>query len=42
MLAHIGGLLRFLATAMSFEYLAPIFAGDPVSRTVTNVEKNET
>jgi len=41
MLTHIGGLLRFLATEMSFEYLAPVFVGDSVSCTVTIVEKNE-
>ena len=26
MLTHIGGMLGFLATGMSFEYLAPVFA----------------
>ncbi len=41
MLTHIGGLLGFLATEMSFEYLAPVFVGDTVSCTVTVVEKDE-
>ena len=41
MLTHIGGLLGFLATEMSFEYLAPVFVGDSVSCTVTVVEKDE-
>jgi 3-hydroxybutyryl-CoA dehydratase len=41
MLTHIGGLLGFLATEMSFEYLAPVFVGDSVSCTVTVLEKDE-
>lgn len=40
-LTHIRGLLGFLATEMSFEYLAPVFVGDSVSCTVTVVEKDE-
>ena len=41
MLTHIGGMLGFLATEMSFEYLAQIFAGDTITCTVTVVEKDE-
>jgi len=41
MLTHIGGLLGFLATEMSFEYLAPVFVGDTISCTVTVAEKDE-
>ena len=41
MLTHIGGMLGFLATEMSFEYLAPVFAGDTISCTVTIAEKDE-
>ena len=41
MLMHIGVLLRFLATEMSFEYLAPVFVGDSVSCTVTVAEKDK-
>jgi acyl dehydratase len=41
MLTHIGGLLGFLATEMSFEYLAPVFVGDTITCTVTIAEKNE-
>jgi 3-hydroxybutyryl-CoA dehydratase len=41
MLTHIGGLLGFLATEMSFEYLAPVFVGGSISCTVTIVEKDE-
>ncbi len=41
MLTHIGGLLGFLATEMSFEYTAPVFVGDTVTCTVTVAEKDE-
>lgn len=41
MLTHIGGMLGFLATEMSFEYLAPVFVGDTVTCTVTISGKEE-
>lgn len=41
MLTHIGGLLGFLATEMSFRYLAPVFVGDTITCTVTVAEKSE-
>jgi 3-hydroxybutyryl-CoA dehydratase len=41
MLTHIGGMLGFLATEMSFEYLAPVFVGDTITCTVTISEKDE-
>jgi len=41
MLTHIGGMLGFLATEMSFEYLAPVFAGDTITCTVTVADKDE-
>ena len=41
MLTHIGGMLGFLATEMSFEYLAPVFVGDTISCTVTVADKDE-
>lgn len=41
MLTHIGGMLGFLATEMTFEYLAPVYAGDTITCTVTVVEKDE-
>ena len=41
MLTHIGGMLGFLATEMSFEYLAPVFVGDTIACTVIVVEKDE-
>ena len=34
-------MLGFLATEMSFEYLAPVFAGDTITCTVTISEKDE-
>jgi 3-hydroxybutyryl-CoA dehydratase len=41
MLTHIGGMLGFLATEMSFEYLAPVFVGDTITCTVIMAEKDE-
>lgn len=41
MLTHIGGLLGFLGTEMSFDYLGPVFVGDTISCTVTIAEKDE-
>ncbi|CAN5201738.1 MaoC/PaaZ C-terminal domain-containing protein [soil metagenome] len=41
MMTHIGGLLGFLATEMSFDYLGPVFVGDTISCTVTIAEKDE-
>lgn len=41
MLTHIGGLLGFLATEMSFRYLGPVFVGDTITCTVTVTEKDE-
>lgn len=41
MLTHIGGLLGFLATEMSFEYLAPVFVSDTITCNVTVLAKDE-
>lgn len=41
MLTHIGGMLGFLATDMTFGYLKPVFVGDTIICTVTVVEKDE-
>ncbi len=41
MLTHIGGLLGFLATEMSFQYLAPVYIQDTITCTVTFTEKDE-
>jgi 3-hydroxybutyryl-CoA dehydratase len=41
MLTHIGGMLGFLATEMTFQYLAPVYTGDTITCTVTFVEKDE-
>ncbi|MEW6637219.1 MAG: MaoC family dehydratase [Actinomycetota bacterium] len=40
MLTHIGGMLGFLATEMHFEYLAPVYAGETITCTVTVLEKD--
>ena len=42
MVTHIGGLLGFLASEMTFRYVAPVFVGDTVTCIVTIEEKNET
>src|SRR2546429_3756549 len=34
LLTHVGGLIGFLATEMTFEYLAPVFVGDTITCTV--------
>ena len=41
MLTHIGGLLGFLATEMTFEYVAPVYVGDTITCNVTVLEKDE-
>lgn len=41
MLTHIGGLLGFLATKMTFSYLAPVYVGDTITCVVTISEKDE-
>ncbi len=41
MLTNIGGLLGFLATDMSFEYLAPVYIGDTITCPITFIEKDE-
>lgn len=41
MMTHISGMLGFLATDMSFEYLAPVFVGDTIACTITILEKDE-
>jgi 3-hydroxybutyryl-CoA dehydratase len=41
MLTHIGEMLGFLATEMSFEYVAPAFVGDTITCTVTVIEKDK-
>jgi len=40
MLTHIGGLLGFLATEMSFQYIAAVYTGDTITCTVTVIEKD--
>lgn len=41
MMTHIGGMLGFLATEMSFEYLSAVYPGDTVTCAVTITEKDE-
>jgi 3-hydroxybutyryl-CoA dehydratase len=41
MITHIGGLIGFLATEMSFQYIGAVYIGDTITCTVTFVEKNE-
>lgn len=41
MLTHIGGMISFLATEMTFRYLAPVYVGDTITATVTFVAKDE-
>ncbi|MGN6731159.1 MAG: MaoC/PaaZ C-terminal domain-containing protein, partial [Candidatus Binatia bacterium] len=41
MATHIGGMLGFLATEMTFQYLKPVYAGDTVTCVVTVMEKDD-
>ncbi len=41
MLTHIGGMLGFLATDMTFQFRAPVFVGETITCTVTVAEKDE-
>ena len=41
MITHIGGMIGFLATEMSFQYIGAVYIGDTITCTVTFVEKNE-
>jgi 3-hydroxybutyryl-CoA dehydratase len=41
MATHIGGMLGFLATEMTFQYLKPVYVGDTVTCVVTVMEKDE-
>jgi len=40
MATHIGGMLGFLATEMTFQYLKPVYVGDTVTCVVTVMEKD--
>ncbi len=41
MMTHIGGLIGFLATDMTFEFLGSVYVGDTITCTVTITEKNQ-
>jgi len=42
MATHLGGMIGFLATEMSFEYLAPVYPGDTIICVMRFTEKDET
>src|SRR5437764_13256872 len=42
MITHIGGMIGFLATEMSFEFPFAVYVGDTITCTVTFTEKDET
>lgn len=41
MMTHIGGMIGFLATEMTFQFLAAVFIGDTITCTVIVTEKDE-
>ncbi len=41
LLTHLGGLMAFLATEMSFEFLGPVYMGDTVTAEAEIVEVSE-
>src|SRR6266446_4706566 len=41
MITHIGGMIGFLATELSFQYIASVYIGDTITCTVTFTEKDE-
>jgi 3-hydroxybutyryl-CoA dehydratase len=41
MATHIGGMMGFLATEMTFQYLKPVYVGDTVTCVCTIEEKDE-
>lgn len=41
MITHIGGMIGFLATAMSFQFVSAVYVGDTITCTVTVKEKDE-
>jgi len=41
MATHIGGMMGFLATEMTFQYLKPVYVGDTVTCVVRVMEKDE-
>ena len=41
MATHIGGMIGFLATEMSFQYLKPVYVGDTITCMCEVVEKDE-
>jgi 3-hydroxybutyryl-CoA dehydratase len=41
MATHLGGMIGFLATEMTFEYLAPVYPGDTITCVMRFTERNE-
>jgi 3-hydroxybutyryl-CoA dehydratase len=41
MITHIGGMIGFLATEMSFQFVQAVYVGDTITCTVTFTEKDE-
>jgi 3-hydroxybutyryl-CoA dehydratase len=41
MATHIGGMIGFLATEMSFQFLKPVYVGDTITCVCTVAEKDE-
>jgi 3-hydroxybutyryl-CoA dehydratase len=41
MATHIGGMIGFLATEMTFQYLKPVYTGDTITCVCTVAEKDE-
>jgi len=41
MVTHIGGMIGFLATEMTFQFLKPVYVGDTITCAVTVLEKDE-
>lgn len=41
MLTHLGGMIGFLATKMTFEYLGPVYPGDTITCVMTVTEHDE-
>ena len=41
MITHLGGLIGFLATEMTFQFLVPVYPGDTITCTMRILEKDE-
>jgi acyl dehydratase len=41
MMTHLGGMIGFLATRMTFDYVAPVYVGDTITCVMTVTERDE-